>query len=204
MTEIFSSIEPEGYFWRPVLTDVATGAVSVIVIAMAALAIGGFSFFAPWLIVTPVAMFMAGFLRATSFGKIWPKAVAINLPILLLLLVSFRGTTVLNTAATILATESAAVLCTGGGIRFSRRDQQWSRHDDSGVKRRSLLALWFVASVIAALWTLLWLFAFLSGMIYEGALVDSVIRLLLAVVGGLLGWRFVAAFREAKGSGAPQ
>src|SRR5215469_15797322 len=192
---MFSSIEPERYFWGPALTDIGTGAVAVIAIVVAAVAIGGFSFFAPWIIVTPVAMFMAGFLRGPSFGNALPKAAAMNLPFVLVLLISFRSTTGLSTAATILATASTAVLCTVGGLSFRRHSQLWSQHGNAGVKRRVLLVFWFVASVVAALWTLLWLFAFVNCLIYERGMVSSVVRLLLAGFGGVLGERCLAAFR---------
>jgi hypothetical protein len=138
---MFSSIEPERYFWGPVLTDIATGVVSAIAIVVAALALGGFSFFAPWIIVTPVAMFIAGFLRGLSFGNVSAKAVAMNLPVLLPMLISLRGTTLLNTSATILATVSATVLCSAAGIQFRRRDVTESLNAATAIQRRLLLWL---------------------------------------------------------------
>jgi hypothetical protein len=121
---MFPSIEPERYFWGPVLIDIATGVVSAVAILVAALALGGFSFFAPWMIVTPVAMFTAGFVRGRSFGTAFAKAIALNIPLLLLMLASLRSTTVLNTSATILTTALATVLCSMGGICVRRRDRQ--------------------------------------------------------------------------------
>jgi len=199
--ELFPLIEPERYFWGPVLADIGMGVASVFAIIVAALALGGFSFFAPWIIVSPVAMFTAGFLRGPSFGNALPKAVAINLPILLLLLVSFRGTTVLNTAAAMLGVASSAVLCTVAGIWFRRSEQLWPQHGYNGAKRRLLLAVSLITSIIAALWTLLWVFVFVNG-VMNGHLVHSVIALLLAGTGGVVGRRLLEAFRKTKADGA--
>ncbi len=196
---MFSSIEPERYFWGPALTDVAAGAVSTIAIIVAALALGGFSFFAPWIIVTPVAMFMAGFLRGLSFGHVAAKAVAINLPVLLPVLTSLRGATLLDTSATILATVCATVLCSAAGIQFRRRAVTQSLNAATPNRRRLLLWFWAVASFSAAVWTLFWLFCFLNGVIHGLFGVGrSVIMLLLAGVGMLLAWRVFGAFRETK------
>jgi hypothetical protein len=176
------------------------GAASVFAIIVAALALGGFSFFAPWIIVSPVAMFTAGFLRGPTFGNALPKAVAMNLSILLLLLACFRSTTVLITAATILGIASASVLCTVAGIYFRRRERDSSPHGYTGSERRVLLAGSLTASIIAALWTLLWVFAFVNGLL-NGRFGMSVIAFLLAGTGGVLGRRFLDAFRKTKASG---
>jgi len=68
-----------GYSLDEFLPDVMVGALAVVFIVVTALLLGGFSFFAPWLIVSPLAMLMAGLLRARSVGNIWLKCLAICL-----------------------------------------------------------------------------------------------------------------------------
>jgi hypothetical protein len=58
--ETFGLINPEKYVPGTLIIDVVIGAASVVPIFIAALALGGFSFIQPWLIVIPFVMFVAG------------------------------------------------------------------------------------------------------------------------------------------------
>jgi hypothetical protein len=65
-----------------VLIDALTGLPAMGLIILTALFLGGFSFFAPWMIVSPLIMFIAGLVRARSDGNAWLKGFVISLPLL--------------------------------------------------------------------------------------------------------------------------
>jgi hypothetical protein len=60
-----------------ILVDALIGILALPLIAVAALLLGGFSFFTPWLIVSPFMMLVAGLLRSRSEGVIWLKCLVI-------------------------------------------------------------------------------------------------------------------------------
>jgi hypothetical protein len=92
MIRIFAESETDTtYFWAPLLVDVAAGAGTAIAIIPVGLAFGGFSFIEPWLIVTPILLFAAGFLRGSGPGSAWAKATAISSVAWLLILVTANG-----------------------------------------------------------------------------------------------------------------
>jgi hypothetical protein len=107
---------PERYSFVEFLVDAAVGAVAMVAIAGSALALGGFMFFTPWLIVAPAVMFAAGTVRGSGQGRIWIKALSITLGTLLLF-IGCSDTNVLTTAEGFLV----AVVPTAGGIWFRRR-----------------------------------------------------------------------------------
>ena len=112
--------EKEAYFFGRFLTDVAAGAITLIAIIPAALLLGGFSFFAPWLIVTPLLMFAVGMLRGNSAGNIWLKGVSINVSYLLLLGKMLSGRSASATVLGCLLGALIAVLPAIAGISFRR------------------------------------------------------------------------------------
>ena len=59
-------------------------AVAILVVFVCLL-LGGFRFFAPWLIVTPAVMFSAGLIRGGTPGRIIVKGVALGALLLMLL-----------------------------------------------------------------------------------------------------------------------
>ena len=83
----------------------------------------------------PLAVFLAGWLRGNSFGNAWAKVVTVNLPILLLMLGTLRGTTLLDTAATILGAWLVIVLCSAAGIWLRRRRINQVGSSESGDVR---------------------------------------------------------------------
>ena len=66
------------------LFDGLTGVPAVCLIFVTALFLGGFSFFTPWLIVTPPILLVAGLVRARSEGNPLLKGLVISLPSLIL------------------------------------------------------------------------------------------------------------------------
>ena len=66
-----------------VLIDTLIGLPAVGVICVTALLLGGFSFFAPWIIVTPPILLIAGLVRARSEGNPLLKGLVISLPSLI-------------------------------------------------------------------------------------------------------------------------
>jgi hypothetical protein len=107
---------PDGYSFGGFLVDAAVGAAAMIAIAGLALALGGFMFFTPWLIVAPPVMFAAGTVRGSGQGKIWIKSLSITLGALLL----FTGCSHTN-ALTATVGFLIAVVSTAAGIWFRRR-----------------------------------------------------------------------------------
>jgi hypothetical protein len=115
----FVPVEPEKYLWRPLFTDLLTGLAALVLVFMVALRLGGFSFFLPWLIVIPLGMFLAGFLRGSSPGSAWAKAVTISSP-LLLIAVSVQGATFLIAATGKMIALLITVIPTAGGVLLRR------------------------------------------------------------------------------------
>jgi len=115
----FVSIEPEKYFWRPLFTDLLTGFAALALVFVVALRLGGFSFFLPWLIVIPPVLFLAGFLRGSSVGSAWAKAMTISFP-LLLIAVSVQGATPLLAATGKIIALLITVIPTVGGVLLRR------------------------------------------------------------------------------------
>lgn len=72
------------------LLDSLTGVPAVGLILVTALLLGGFSFFTPWLIVTPLTLLFAGLIRARSDGNPLLKALVISLPSLILVMLLGR------------------------------------------------------------------------------------------------------------------
>jgi hypothetical protein len=99
--------------------DAAAGAVAMIAIACLALALGGFMFFAPWLIVAPPIMFASGVLRGSGEGKVWFKTLSITSGTLLIL-IGFSHTNALTVTDGFLI----AAVPTAGGIWFRRRSSR--------------------------------------------------------------------------------
>lgn len=102
-------------------TDVLGGFLALVAVVAITMPLGGFSFFESWLIVGPIVFFVTGIVRGKTAGDAWPKALAINVPPLLLLMATLRGTTILDTVGTIVATFAVLVLCVGSGIWLRRR-----------------------------------------------------------------------------------
>jgi hypothetical protein len=67
-----------------VLFDALTGVPAAGLIFATALFLGGFSFFVPWLIVTPPILLVAGLVRARSEGNPLLKGLVISLPSLII------------------------------------------------------------------------------------------------------------------------
>ena len=88
----------------------------MIAIAGSALALGGFMFFTPWLIVAPPIMFAVGALRGSGEGKVWIKSLSITSGTLLL----FIGLSHTN-ALTVTDGFLISVIPVAGGIWFRRR-----------------------------------------------------------------------------------
>jgi hypothetical protein len=65
-----------------VLSDALAGVPAVGLILVTALFLGGFSFFTPWMIVTPPIFFAAGLVRARSESNPLLKGLVISLPLL--------------------------------------------------------------------------------------------------------------------------
>jgi hypothetical protein len=119
--ETFGLINPEKYVPDTLIIDVVIGAASVVPIFIAALALGGFSFIQPWLIVIPFVMFVAGWWRGQSFGNIWVKALALGAPALLLFACFAQTKTKAAYSGAVLTMSALTVLPTAGGIRIRRR-----------------------------------------------------------------------------------
>jgi hypothetical protein len=62
-----------------IMVDALIGILALACIVFTALLLGGFSFFAPWLIACPLMMLVAGLLRSRSDGVIWLKCFVICL-----------------------------------------------------------------------------------------------------------------------------
>lgn len=67
------------YSFDVILVDALIGMLALASIVVTALLLGGFSFFAPWLIACPLMMLVAGLLRSRSEGAIWLKCLVICL-----------------------------------------------------------------------------------------------------------------------------
>jgi len=96
-----------GRNWATLLADCGVGLAATSAILPASLLLGGFSFIEPWVLVTALLFFFAGFLRGTSPGNASIKAMAINLGPLCLLVVWLRAewlTMLLGVLAVILPT----------------------------------------------------------------------------------------------------
>jgi hypothetical protein len=66
------------------LIDALTGVPAVGLIFATALFLGGFSFFTPWMIVTPPILLIAGLVRARGEGNPLLKGMMISLPSLII------------------------------------------------------------------------------------------------------------------------
>jgi hypothetical protein len=101
--------------------DIVIGIASIAPIFIAALALGGFSFIQPWLIVIPFVMFLAGWWRGRSFGNLWVKALALGAPTLLLFASFGQGRTKAAYLGAVLVISAVTVLPPAGGIEIRRR-----------------------------------------------------------------------------------
>ena len=113
-TETSGAFFREGYSFEGFVTDAAVGAAAVVAIIILALLLGGFSFFSPWLIVSPPLLFAAGMMRGSDQGNIRIKGLSINVASLLLL--AFCANALAFALGMVIA-----VLPTFGGIWFQRR-----------------------------------------------------------------------------------
>ncbi len=119
---MFGTIEPQRYVWGTLILDVGIGMAALFPILIAALTLGGFSFFWPWLILTPLVMWMVGWWRGLSFGNLWIKAVALNAPALMFLFVAAQsGTKRPDFWGAALIVSAVTVFPTAGGIKIRRR-----------------------------------------------------------------------------------
>jgi len=75
----------DGILDKAVVIDIASSFAAAIIILAVCLRLGGFNFFAPWLIVTPVVMFACGLIRGENAKRIIAKGVALSTFQLLLL-----------------------------------------------------------------------------------------------------------------------
>jgi len=78
MNSLYASEPLTKYDWTTILVDVAVGIVTFVLVIPMALFLGGFSFFAPWVIAIIPLFFLAGFLRGAGPERIWAKAGAIT------------------------------------------------------------------------------------------------------------------------------
>ena len=85
MTPIESVAIKRSYGVGTLVADFGLGFAALVIVGFTALLLGGFSFLTPWLLVTPPLFFATGFLRGTSDGIVWGKAIALSAPSLLLL-----------------------------------------------------------------------------------------------------------------------
>jgi UPF0716 family protein affecting phage T7 exclusion len=69
--------DKDGYPLTTLIADLLTGFLVTVGIVILSLALGGFSFFAPWLIVTPVLGLAGGWARGGTEGNIWLKVCAV-------------------------------------------------------------------------------------------------------------------------------
>jgi hypothetical protein len=92
--------------------DLCTGIVATILVVVVALTLGGFSFFTPWLIVTPIATFLAGLVRGKNQGQILLRAIAIGAFLLLLLLVCGHGPITLSAGTLIIVAPAVGGIAT--------------------------------------------------------------------------------------------
>src|SRR5690348_8017748 len=77
----------QSYGFGTFAADFGVGFAALVLVGFTALLLGGFSFLTPWLLVTPPLFFGMGFVRATSEGRAWGKAIAMSTASLLLLVV---------------------------------------------------------------------------------------------------------------------
>jgi hypothetical protein len=81
--------EEESYSPGEAVIDALAGFLIMLLVIPLALAIGGFSFIEPWLILIPLLAFAGGVARGNSVGNIWLKAAILN--VVLLLYIVSRG-----------------------------------------------------------------------------------------------------------------
>lgn len=89
-TQISSAETSKDPAWGPRSIDFGTGTAAAALITAGSLLFGGFSFFEPWVILSVLAMFAAGFVRGLSHGTTFQKTSAVCATPLLLLLVTVR------------------------------------------------------------------------------------------------------------------
>jgi len=77
----------QSYGHGTLVADFGVGFAALVVVGFTALLLGGFSFLTPWLLVTPPFFFAMGFVRGTSDGRVWGKAIAMSAASLLVLVV---------------------------------------------------------------------------------------------------------------------
>ncbi len=105
--------------------DSLTGVPAVGLIFVAALILGGFSFFTPWLIVTPPILLIAGLVRGRSEGNPLLKGLVISLPSLIVVALLGRPVAnILGVSALLLIPPSAL------GVWIRRRRHQLSPEID--------------------------------------------------------------------------
>ncbi len=75
----------QSYDFGTFVADFGVGFAALVIVVCTALLLGGFSFLAPWLLVTPPLFFATGFVRGRSAGTIWGKGMAMSAGPLLLL-----------------------------------------------------------------------------------------------------------------------
>jgi hypothetical protein len=74
-----ANIKAADYLNDVLMADALIGVLASGCVIVVALPLGGFSFFEPWMIATPVMFLTAGVVRARSEGNIWLKSAVISL-----------------------------------------------------------------------------------------------------------------------------
>lgn len=84
--------------WMPISMDIVVGALAAMLVFLGSLALGGFSFIEPWLILCAVAMLACGLMRGASRGNLILKPFAVAAPLLFLVAALVRPDNALLTA----------------------------------------------------------------------------------------------------------
>jgi hypothetical protein len=85
VTPIETVATKQSYGVGTLVADFGVGFAAIVLVGFTALLLGGFSFLTPWLLVTPPLFLAMGFVRGTSDGTVWGKAIAMSAASLLLL-----------------------------------------------------------------------------------------------------------------------
>ena len=78
MTPIVTAPIKASYGFGTFVADFGVGLAALTIVVFTAFLLGGFSFLAPWLLVTPPLFFSMGFVRGTSPGTVWGKGIAMS------------------------------------------------------------------------------------------------------------------------------
>jgi hypothetical protein len=100
--------------WMPLSIDIVVGVLAAVLVFIGSLALGGFSFIEPWLVLCALAMFASGLMRGASPGNFVLKVLAIAASLLLLVAV------LESSLADILTGSLVAVVPVTAGIALRR------------------------------------------------------------------------------------